>query len=267
MELDDLILKLKSVMNIWHEGTRHGNDGNQGNTLEYLLGVPENNIPLPDLGGIFELKTQKKESSALITLLHSEPTTPQTPVPKLCIALGWPHQKRVEKNYPDNEMSFRSTTYGHGYSDRGFRIQADSERLNFIFSPNHVAVHKEDKSGAYETYGDWLDSLESRSIHYSEILPVEYNIHDLSRKIKAKLDNTIFVLCKTQTDKSTGKKYFYYDEAYIFKGFREDRLINLFNDGDLFLDFDARTNHNHGTKVRVKKDKLKYLFEKHIELD
>ncbi|WP_411909771.1 MvaI/BcnI family restriction endonuclease, partial [Hafnia paralvei] len=59
MTTDELIYRLKSIMNIWHNGTRPGNDGNQGNTLEDLLGVAENNIPLPDLGGIFELKTQK----------------------------------------------------------------------------------------------------------------------------------------------------------------------------------------------------------------
>ena len=126
MTSDELIAKLKLVMNKWQDGTRHGNDGNQGNTLEDLLGVKENNISLPDLGGVFELKTQKKESSALVTLLHSDPQIPKTAVPKLCIALGWPHQKRLEKNYPDNEMSFRSTTYGHNYSDRGFKIVADN---------------------------------------------------------------------------------------------------------------------------------------------
>ena len=63
MTSDELIAKLKLVMNKWQDGTRHGNDGNQGNTLEDLLGVEENNIPLPDLGGVFELKTQKKEST------------------------------------------------------------------------------------------------------------------------------------------------------------------------------------------------------------
>ena len=267
MEVQDLISQLKAVMNKWHEGARHGNDGNQGNTLEDLLGVAENNISLPDLGGIFELKTQKKESSALITLLHSEPTIPQTPVPKLCISLGWPHQKRVEKGYPDNEMSFRSTTYGHDYSDRGFKIRADSERLNFLFSPEHVATEKKDKSGAYETYGNWLESLEHRPIHYSDIFPVAYDIKKLGAKIKEKLDHTVFVLCKTELDKNTGKKHFYYDEAYIFSGFKEDKLIELFNTGGLFLDFDARTNHNHGTKVRVKKDKLASLFETHIQVD
>ena len=36
--------QLKNIVGIWHGGTRQGNDGNQGNTLEVLLGVPENNL-------------------------------------------------------------------------------------------------------------------------------------------------------------------------------------------------------------------------------
>lgn len=78
--------------------------------------------------------------------------------------------------------------------------------FKFYFSKEHVATNKLDKSGAYPTYGDWLNSLDSRTIHYSEILPVQYNLNDLATKIKNKLDNTVFVLCKTETNKETGHK-------------------------------------------------------------
>lgn len=265
MTVDELIEKLQSVMHQWHRGTRQGNDGNQGNTLEDLLGVPENNIPLPDLGGIFELKTQKKESNALITLLHSDPTIPQTPVPKLCVSLGWPHKDAGGK-YPQDEMSFRSTTYGHGYSDRGFRIQANDDILEFIFSPQEVQTWKEDKSKSFASYGDWLEDLDGRHIHYTEVLPVQYDMRVLSEKIKAKLEHTVFVLCKTKKCPTTGEKLFYYDEAFILSGFKHYNLVNLLNTGGLYLDFDARTRHNHGTKIRVKKERLPELFESSIAL-
>ncbi|EWS66856.1 hypothetical protein JS84_08150 [Vibrio vulnificus] len=263
MTVDELINKLNGVMHKWHRGTRQGNDGNQGNTLEDLLDVPENNIPLPDLGGVFELKTQKKESNALITLLHSDPTTPQTPVPKLCISLGWPHRDAGGK-YPHDEMSFRSTTYGHAFSDRGFKIQATDETLEFVFSPEHVQVTKEDKSKAFANYGEWLADLSNRDIHYSNVLPVSYDMVSLSEKIKAKLEHTVFVLCKTKKCSETGEKLFYYDEAFILSGFKHYNLVNLLNTGGLYLDFDARTRHNHGTKIRVRKERLKELFENSV---
>ncbi|EPM4074258.1 MvaI/BcnI family restriction endonuclease [Vibrio parahaemolyticus] len=265
MTVEELIEKLQGIMHQWHRGTRQGNDGNQGNTLEDLLGVPENNIPLPDLGGIFELKTQKKETNALITLLHSDPTFPKTPVPQLCISLGWPHKDAGAK-YPNDEMSFRSTTYGHAFSDRGFKIHADNNFLDFIFSPDHVQKGKVDKSKAFRTYGEWLDDLSNRSIHYSDVFPVRYDMKVLSEKIKDKLENTVFVLCKTKKCPITDEKLFYYDEAFILSGFKTYNIVEFLNTGGLYLDFDARTRHNHGTKIRVRTDRLKELFENVFEL-
>ena len=42
--LEELLTKLKDIIGNWHGGTRPGNDGNQGNTLEDLLGIEENNL-------------------------------------------------------------------------------------------------------------------------------------------------------------------------------------------------------------------------------
>ena len=42
--LEGLLTKLKDIIGNWHGGTRPGNDGNQGNTLEDLLGIEENNL-------------------------------------------------------------------------------------------------------------------------------------------------------------------------------------------------------------------------------
>ncbi|EKN5164302.1 MvaI/BcnI family restriction endonuclease, partial [Yersinia enterocolitica] len=86
------------------------------------------------------------------------------------------------------------------------------------------------------------------------------------KKIKTKLDNTVFVLCNTRIDPITKIKQFYYDDVFILSEFRMYNLVNLLNNGGLYLDFDARTRHNHGTKIRVKKDNLVDLFEHHIQL-
>lgn len=265
MTQDELIYKLKNVMNKWHNGTRQGNDGNQGNTLEELLGVEENNIPLPDLGGVFELKTQKKESNALITLLHSEPNSPQYALTSLCLSLGWPH-KNAGLKYPTDEMSFRSTTSGSDYSDRGLKIQANNKEMHLLFEPSMISSQKKDRSGAYDTYGDWFKSLQFRTPHYSQVIPVTYDMEILSAKIKNKLENTVFVLCQTENNPTLGIKRFFYDEAFILSGFKMNNLVNLLNNGGLYLDFDARTRHNHGTKIRVKKENLIDLFERHIHL-
>lgn len=51
---------------------RSGNTG-VGHTLEQLLGLSENNIPLPDLGGKIELKVQRQRATNRITLFTKSP--------------------------------------------------------------------------------------------------------------------------------------------------------------------------------------------------
>jgi len=99
----ELISRLRRILHRWHVGTRPGNDGNQGNTLEDLLEVPENNLSLPDFGEI-EIKTQKAKTDSLITLFHMEPSmepSPAATVPRMLLSLGWRHQEAGTK-YPSD---------------------------------------------------------------------------------------------------------------------------------------------------------------------
>ena len=88
---------------------RHGNHGGAGNTLEDLLGIEENNLPIPNAAE-WELKTHKTGSASLVTLFHSEPSPRAVRfVPSMLLPLyGWPHQQARGK-YPETEMSFRQT--------------------------------------------------------------------------------------------------------------------------------------------------------------
>lgn len=71
---DLLIQTLKEIAaKGWIENHRHGNHGGAGNTLEDLLGIEENNLPIPNAAE-WELKTQKIGSSSLTTLFHCEPS-------------------------------------------------------------------------------------------------------------------------------------------------------------------------------------------------
>lgn len=59
----------------WIKNARPGNAGSIGNTLEDLLGIEENNLPIPNAVE-WELKCQKANTSSLTTLftwnLHLE---------------------------------------------------------------------------------------------------------------------------------------------------------------------------------------------------
>lgn len=65
-----LIAKLKEISAIgFVPNARKGNHGGIGNTLEDLLGIKENNLPIPNAAE-WELKAQRLNSTSLTTLFH-----------------------------------------------------------------------------------------------------------------------------------------------------------------------------------------------------
>ena len=116
-----LIAALKEIRNLgWIKNHRNiNNDGAIGNTLEDLLGISENNLPLPNAAE-WELKTQKRDTSALLTLFHLEPSPRALHiVDYLLLNYGWKH-KEAGKKYPQNEKSFRQTLSYRRPTLRGF---------------------------------------------------------------------------------------------------------------------------------------------------
>ena len=123
----ELINRLKKISEMgWIPNARHGNHGGIGNTLEELLGITENNLPISNAAE-WELKAQRLKTSSLTTLFHMEPSprafhfVPQ----HFLLNYGWPHQK-AGTTHPSNELSFRQTINTQSYSDRGFKVLVDS---------------------------------------------------------------------------------------------------------------------------------------------
>lgn len=75
---EELIEQIKDIAERgWHKSIKqtinYRNDGAVGNTLEYLLGIEENNLPIPNANE-WELKGQRSHTKSLITLKHIEPS-------------------------------------------------------------------------------------------------------------------------------------------------------------------------------------------------
>src|SRR3972149_1764008 len=91
----ELIAKLKSICQSgWVKSVKSpGNDGAVGNTLEILLGIEENNLPIPNAAE-WELKAQRKNTSSLTTLFHMEPSPQATQIVSsiLLPKYGWAHK-------------------------------------------------------------------------------------------------------------------------------------------------------------------------------
>ncbi len=235
----------------WIPNERQGNAGSAGNTLEDLLNIPENNLPLPNAGE-WELKTSRKNTNALITLFHMEPSprvfgfVSNILLPKY----GWSHQESG-KRYPSNEMSFRQTIKATDRTSRGFGIIVNQEKMRIEISFDANSVNK-------TIHSDWLESVENR-IGLEELEPQPYwGFEDLTHKIGSKLTNCVYVLVeKKRIDEIS---YLRYCDMYFLSDITTISVINAIKRGILFVDFDARTGHNHGTKFRIKKNEIINLY-------
>ncbi len=254
---ETLIDKLKEIRERgWVEGTRKGNVGNVGNTLEDLLGIKENNLPLPNAAE-WELKCQRLQTTSLVTLFHMEPSpTALKFVPAILLPnYGWFH-KEAGKKYPLDEMSFRQTISTQGRSDRGFQVIVDREQQKIMISFDSSTVSYKHK--------EWLINVEKK-IGLGEINPQPYwGFDDLYHKAGTKLHNCFFVGADCKRTK--GIEYFHYSRISMLRNFSKERFMRAIERGEILVDFDARTGHNHGTKFRFRKNKLYELYDEVVEL-
>ncbi|MCB0516733.1 MAG: MvaI/BcnI family restriction endonuclease [Chitinophagales bacterium] len=250
---ESLINKLNEITNLgFIPNARLGNHGGIGNTLEDLLGIEENNLPIPNAVE-WELKTQRLNTSALNTLFHVEPSPRAIKfVPSILLPLyGWQH-KEAGKKYPQTEMSFRQTIHGNSTSDRGFIVIIDrkNKRIEISFDVNKVSIkHRE-----------WLQTVKDRVGNLNELTPQPYwGFDDLEHKIGSKLHNCFFV--QAAVKKIGGVEHYWYKKVQMLQTFSFQGFLNELERGNILVDFDARTGHNHGTKFRLRQNCYPYLYK------
>jgi hypothetical protein len=241
----------------WIETQRPGNDGAVGNTLEDLLGIEENNLPIPNAAE-WELKAQRRTATSLTTLFHMEPSpTAAKFVPLILLPnYGWLHQHAGGK-HPAAEMSFRSTTGATGYTDRGFIIVVDRAERKVKFSFNAAKVNR-------DKHALWLARVEQQA-GLGELDPQPYwGFDDLMYKAGDKLKNTFYVLADNKWE--DGHEFFHFSEVDILSGFNFDGFLDCLEDGTILIDFDARSGHNHGTKFRVRQNNWPRLYKSKVRM-
>jgi len=254
-----LIEKFKEISaQGWIENRRQGNVGGIGNTLEDLLGIEENNLPIPNAAE-WELKTQRLNTTSLTTLFHSEPSPRALKfVPQIFLLnYGWPH-KEAGKKHPKTERSFRLTIHGKNVSDRGFTVKIDRKNKKVLISF--------DSSRVDSKHSDWLKEVK-KNIGLKELDPQPYwGFDDLEHKIGTKLLNTFYVQAAVKKDKVTKKEYYHYSKVLMLQKFNFNGFLNQLETGNILVDFDARTGHNHGSKFRMRQNCLSELYENVTEI-
>ncbi len=248
----ELIGKLKEIKaKGWIKNNRKGNAGSVGNILEDLLGIKENNLPIPNASE-WELKTQRIDTSSLTTLFHTEPSSTALKfVPSILLPkYGWSHQE-AGKKYSKKEMSFRQTINCLSRSDRGFKVVLDKDQRKVLISFDSQTVDKRHKK--------WLEQVKKKA-GLGELNPQPYwGFDDLFHKAGTKLLNCFFIQAQMKKERKT--EYFLYEKIMMLRKLSLPKFVEAIEKGAILVDFDARTGHNHGTKFRLRQDKLPELYE------
>ena len=63
-----------------------------------------------------------------------------------------------------------------------------------------------------------------------------------------------------------GIEFFHYSKFLMLENFKLENFLKVIVRGYVFVDFDARTGHNHDTKFRLRQDKYPYLYDSIQEL-
>ena len=80
----------------------------------------------------------------------------------------------------------------------------------------------------------------------------------IEKKLVDKPNNTFLCLRKNKTIE--GKLHFKFFEGFILNNILQEKIDKMYKKG-LYFDIGARTHHNHGTKLRMKKKNLFELFK------
>ena len=225
----------------WIATKRKGPTG-VGYTLENLLNIEENSLPIADYYGI-EIKAMRILSKKTIHLFNAEPDGDFLfPQDRIITHVGYPSKKNP------NYKVFLSAAYGNDYTNIGYSkkvklyVNRKKEKIDFLVTDKFYRKIKVDVS--------WSFSL-----------------------IKSKVEKKINELALIEAEHKfiEGIEFFHYKRIEFYKIKSFDTLLDLIEDGTIKVCFklNAYTSgikegklDNHGTDFSIKKEDMEKLFTK-----
>jgi hypothetical protein len=99
----------------------------------------------------------------------------------------------------------------------------------------------------------------ARRAGLADVDPQPYwGFDDLSHNAGVKLTQCMHVQADVKV--VDNQEYYWYKHAQTLEGFSFERMLTVLEQGDMLVDFDARTHHNHGTKFRLRHNARPLLY-------
>lgn len=232
MNLNDLKKKLQKIKEMGFIKTHRKGDTGIGKTLEDLLEIKENNIPLPDIKEVAELKSYRKNAKLMMTLFTLEPLPKGGDRDRLLLD-NFGYSKR------DNNRSkeLHSTLSCKRYNNQNLRLSVEKGKIRVKGKNKRINIF--------------------------------WDIESVRNKFDQKLPALVYVLADTKIIKNV--EYFHFNKAYFLEDFDFELFKKRVKADDILVDLRMyyRPNgsvRNHGTGFRVKIKKLDDCFSKRTKL-
>ncbi len=235
LTLEEFINRINKVKAMgWVKTHRKGQTG-IGKTLEDLLDIKENNIQGPDFGE-YELKSARKNSNSMLTLITKSPDTKSA---NTVLRLKYGYSSGA---YDNTEKVLHSTLNAISFttiSDTGHKLKV---------TPVDNIIYIEDENGLTDIF---------------------WSVEILERQLTKKLGNK-FIYVKADNRGTGENEEFYYETAYLVEGFSASKIIELIRTGAIYIDLrigqyhGGKNNgktHDHGTGLRIKEKDQPLLFK------
>ena len=233
MTLPELKKNLKNIEALGFVRSHRKGDTGIGKTLEDLLGIKENNIPLPDIGEIAELKAYRRNASSMLTLFTLEPQPKGGDRDRILLD-NFGYSKR------DNGRSkeLHSTLSCKRYNNQGLKLKVENDKVRVVGKGKRLNIY--------------------------------WDMKNLRKKFEAKLPARVYALADCKEIR--GVEHFHFNQAYFLEGFDFEHFKNMVKKDAIVVDFrmfyrPSGSVRNHGTGFRVKINQLYNCFDTKVDLN
>ena len=227
MNLKTLKKELQEIKKQGFVKSHRVGDTGIGKTLEDLLGIKENNIPLHDISDVAELKAYRKDATSMLTLFTLEPLPEGGDRDRLLLD-NFGYSKR------DNQRSkeLHSTLSCRRYNNQWLKLSVEKDKIRVQGRGRRLNIY--------------------------------WDIKSLEKKFHDKLPALVYVLADRKIIKN--KEHFNFNEAYLLTDFDFESFKKMVKKDEIVVDFRMYYRpdgsvRNHGTGFRVKINRLYHAFK------
>ena len=200
-----------------------------GHTLETQLGLAENNLPIPDIGGRVEVKATRSSTNNLITLFTFNRAVWKFKNKELVEKWGYTDAKR-------GRLAFYTTVSAKEMNTFGMQLSV-SDNANHLFM-THAP---------------------------SDTVVAVWDMYYIVGKFVTKFERMLFV--HADSKKIDGREVFHYNKAELLSEPSALTFKDGFANGIVTIDIRMHlkpngTARNHGTGFRIREQNLPILFGK-----